>query len=489
MLGTSIPRIGTRSDVEAKTLALKALREKKKRAIIIENMKADSFKEQWDFIADNSRRKAALTPRRGGKSMADATLLVKTAINYPGCNMLYTGLTDKSAIRIIWKDCLKKLAHKHKITLKFVESKNIIRFEDLGAVIYLLGLDTKDSDMDKIYGVKLKLALIDEAALYKQDIQALVRDILEPACVDDDGTICLTGMPCNNTKSFFFEVTSGQHPGWALHRWSAFDNPYVAKQMRRHIDNLKTLNPGIENTPNFRQQYMGEWVVDQSARIYKFTEEKNTFETLPDAKTWHFVLGVDLGYDDASAFTVVAYRDYDSTLYVMSSYKRSGMIITDVANLIKQYESIYKIEKTIVDGSDKQSIEELKQRHGLNLTPAERSSKADFIRIMNDDFLNSRIKLKKKLCEQLEVEYNTLVWDEKALTRGEFKETKRAKNHCADSALYAWRHCYNWVDRGVEYRAPSNYDEEIEEFWRKEEERINSNKQYFGIEDQYGYNY
>ena len=84
MLGTSIPRIGTRSDVEAKTLALKALREKKKRAIIIENMKADSFKEQWDFIADNSRRKAALTPRRGGKSMADATLLVKTAINYPG---------------------------------------------------------------------------------------------------------------------------------------------------------------------------------------------------------------------------------------------------------------------------------------------------------------------------------------------------------------------------------------------------------------------
>jgi len=46
-------------------------------------------------------------------------------------------------------------------------------------------------------------------------------------------------------------------------------------------------------------------------------------------------------------------------------------------------------------------------------------------------------------------EYGSLVWDDRAVRR---EEHPAFDNHCCDAALYAWRHCYQYLS---EMRQPN----------------------------------
>src|SRR5260370_23458507 len=100
----------------------------------------------------------------------------------------------------------------------------------------------------------------------------------------------------------------------------------------------------------------------------------------------------------------------------------------------------------VIDGSNKQAVMEMSSRHGLSLTPAEKTGKADFIELMNADYITGRIKLAPS-CAALKDEYASLVWDDKATKR---QEHPACANHGADSALYAWRYCYQFLSKEIE---------------------------------------
>jgi hypothetical protein len=89
-----------------------------------------------------------------------------------------------------------------------------------------------------------------------------------------------------------------------------------------------------------------------------------------------------------------------------------------------------------VDGANKQGVQEMQNRHdlGIKLNSAEKSDKATYLRLMNDDYLQGRIKHVGKDCEQLEDEQSKLMW-----IKGSDKEDPRCQNHCNDGALYIWR--------------------------------------------------
>lgn len=460
-----------KDDLQKEIRARKALGEIKKRKETIAAMKADSFPPQWKFITDKAKLKAALTTRRSGKSMGDALYLLKEGMLHPGCSMLYTGLTDDSAWRILWKDCLKPAGKKYKINLKPVKSDYQVELRDYGSMIYLMGVDSNPEEMSKAFGQKFKLVIIDEAALYKQDMRMFVHDVLLPAVADYEGTICLTGMPSNNVRSFFNKVTTGQEGGWSVHKWTFRDNPYVSEKLKAQVDFLVEHNPGIEKTPGFKQHYKGEWCVDEKTRIYNYDRDKWGYDTLPQCNHWHYVLGVDLGYNDPTAFVIVAYRDYDPNLYVVEAYKRKNMTISEVATRIKHYERFYKVNKIIIDNSAKQAVEELKQRHSIPLTPADKAGKVDFIQLCNDDLIAGRVRVRNTGCTSLTDEWDVLIWYDKALlNKGIYAEPPRAVNHCSDAFLYAWRYCYNWVDRGVAPKTIQTAEQAVEEWWSQQDQ-------------------
>lgn len=458
---------------DPRRLKVATLLEKKRRTDLVASMEQASFEHQWKFIRDEATLKAALTTRRAGKSNAIALDFLETSERFPGVSMAYTGLTDDSAKRIIWKDAIKPLAKKFDIPVKLRRSDCTITNERTGAVLYMFGINAGEEEMAKLFGPKWKRIYVDEGATYTIDLETFIYQVCMPGLVDLNGQLVLVGMPNNNANSFFAKVTQGLSPGWSLHKWTAFDNPYVAEKFRKQIEFYKRTNPGFLLTPLYRQQYLGEWVVDASALVYRF-DDSLFVDALPDASPmnpWHYVDGTDLGYDDPSGFVVLAYRDYDPDLYVVEAYKRSGMTITDVAERLRHHERIYRPERHLIDNANKQAVEELKQRFGLALTPAEKAGKADFIQIVNDDLRAKRIKFVRAHTEPLVAEMRTLTWDEKKYAKGQYVEAPRRPNHCCDAFLYPWRYCYNWVDRGVQNNPRNTTEQEIDNFWKRECER------------------
>lgn len=423
------------ASVESKRKALAALTEIRKRERIVEAMRGDSFPEQWEFVIDESKLHCAFTTRRGGKSSAFALKYLRRGILTPGCSMLYTGLTDDSAWRILWKDALKPMGKRYGINLKPLKAEKAVQFIDYGSMLYFLGIENSEEEMAKAYGQKYTLCGVDEGAKYRQDIKVLIYDVLLPAVADYDGSVFIAGMPAQNPNQTFYDITVGDDPGWRRHEWTWEQNPHVREKMRQHLDFLIGKNPKIVDTPGFKMSYgvngRPVWAVATDKRIYNFDVERNSYDDLPTGSVWYYVLGVDLGYNpDPSAFVILAYRDYDPCLYVVDVFSQRNMDLTAVADRIKFYYQIYPINKTIIDAGHKQGVEELKQRHDLQLTPAEKAGKADFMQLCNDDLKHGRVKVKSSDCEPLIKEWAVLIWDERARAKGVFAEPPRAKNHC-----------------------------------------------------------
>ena len=401
----------------------------------------DSFPKQAAFIRDPSRLKAARCTRRAGKSYGIGLYLFKTCIDNPGASCIYIGLTRESAKRIILKDVLRVINRKYNLGAQFNETSLTVSFPN-GSVIYLIGMDSNEDESRKALGQKFKLAVIDEAAFFRQDLRQIVYGVLKPATVDEGGTIVLIGTPSPLNKGLFFEITNGQIAGWAVHRWNTFDNRYMAKQWAEEIADLKRDNPGIEETPLYKQMYLGEWTIDISKLVYKFSDDKNLIDKAPDDLDT-FVLGVDLGYSpDPSAFVVCGYNDKSSNLYIVHSYKRKEMTFTAVAEKIKHLQGIYPISKVVIDNANKQGVEEMRSRYEIPFVPAEKQGKADFIEICNSELIMGRIKFVDAETIPLQDEIKTLIWDETKMKR---EEHSACANHCCDGFLYAFRDCFQYL--------------------------------------------
>lgn len=431
---------------------------------ILDRLYDPGFQQQTDFIKDASKLKALFCTRRAAKSYTSGLYLVKEALENPGVNCLFIGLTRDSAKGIIWKDILKRINDKNKLGMVFNETALTATFPN-GSVIWVTGVDAEADEMNKLLGRKYKLVVIDEASMYSIDLRLLVYGILKPAMADEEGTICLAGTASNITEGLFFDITNGSEPGWKLFQWTAHDNPHVARQWQKELDDIKANRPLFMQTALFNQWYLNQWVIDEDAKVYKFDPVRNCSVHLPrDIIEWHYVLGLDLAHSpDSTAFVVGAYSELSPILYLVHAHKQTQMDITDVARYVKLLETQYKFEVKVVDGANKQAVAELNNRHQLNLIPAEKTGKLDFIKLMNDEFVQRKIQLLPSTLPlfnpasltdptQPKGEYQTLIWETDS--NGKVKEPKKEHptlhNDATDCALYLWRHCYTYLFKPVE---------------------------------------
>lgn len=428
------------------------------------------FAEQTAYVEDDSQLKLSFCTRRAGKSFGEGIQLFRDAAKNDGVKCLYLAKTRDSAKGILWHDVLVPLNRKLGLGAK----PNLTELSwtlPNGSILRLLGADADQEERDKLLGQKYKTVAIDEAEAFHSDLTKLVYGTLKPAVADRRGSILLNGTPGNLKVGMFYDLTKGQNasaPGrwsvdhqpfggrWSCHRWSAFQNRHIAEQWAAEIAELKAVNPLIEETPLFQQNYLGIWAVDDSNLVYRYRADRNDFNgKLPEYHrgSWHYVLGIDLGWDDATSFTVGAYHDFDRTLYYVSSEKEQHLDITAVAIREKAIKRTYDIEATVIDGANKQAVEELNQRHGMEAQPADKTGKCDFIDIMNAEAIQGRIKV-SPACEPLKKEWAELIWDERALLRGKREEHPSCENHCADGALYLWRHCWQYLAETLPPKTP-----------------------------------
>jgi phage terminase large subunit len=441
------------------------------------------FPQQKNFVEDPAKLKALWCTRRASKSYVAGLYMVKECLDNPGVNCLFIGLTRLSAEGIIWKDILKVINRTHKLGATFNGTTLTMTFPN-GSMIWVTGVDADEDEMNKLLGKKYRLVCLDESSLYTINLTRLVYGILKPAVADPNkdgerGTICMMGTSSNFTQGLFFEITNRREPGWSLHTWTALDNPFIRDQWQEELDDIKANRPMFMETPLFKQWYLNQWDIDTEKLVYKFNQDKNLFDKRPlnvKVDAWSFVLGVDLGYEDDSAFVLCAFHENDPVLYIVSTYNKKHMDITDVANKIKEYQRLYSIGKVIVDGADKQSVEEMRRRHGVPLEAAEKQGKSDFIELLNAELIQAKIKINNK-CTNLINEMMGLVWK----TTGDTidiprKEHPSLPNHLCDAMLYAWRYCYSYMAEAVVKRPVMGtkawQDEENVKIWEKEREKL-----------------
>jgi len=428
-----------------------------------------AFPIQAAFIEDKERFKMLLCSRRSGKSYGAGLALLRSAFKHPNSNNLFLALTKASAVGIIWKDVLKDIVDKMGLEgVVFKETDHTVTLPNKSTII-ISGVDMDEYERKKLFGRKYKLVILDEASSFTIDMNDLVYNVIRPATMDEQGSIMLMGMPSNIMQGLFYEATQDQNPQkpgtwdfmdkehgtkWRGYRWSALSNPGMADVYTKEMAELRSNNPLIDKVPSFRQHYLGEWVTDETKRVYKFEQYPkghNTFVgKLPSygQGSWSYILGIDLGFNDPTAFTIGAYHDHDPHLFILESFSKQHMTFSDVAARVKQLEMNYDFDIMVVDGASKQGVEELKAHYSLPLITADKLGKVDHIELMNADFILGRIKLHEVKCATLIDEYTGLTWREK---EGQIirEENPSKSNHCTDSALYMYMRAYQYLSKDI----------------------------------------
>jgi len=349
---------------------------------------AGSFPEQIAYCKDPSPFKVLFCTRRAAKTFSWALEVIDDHWDHPNANYLFLGIIREEAKRMFWKECLKPLNRRFNLGIKFNEQSLTATFPN-GACIYIGAADASEDEMRKLLGIPYRKVRIDEAQDWKHtDLKELIYSVLKPACTDQRGHISASGTPGKVLQSYFRTLTpssvargmageKGSAPGWSLHCWDTSKNTAIGPTGRRLCDEwadeiaqLVATQPGIEKTPFFRRMFLGEWVLDESDLVYAYDPLRNSFDgKLPVIEgtlgKWHHVLGIDLGYEDDSAFTLFAWHDHDRHLYGLRSLKKPHMDITAVAQQAWAFDTAFNVEAMVIDGSNKQAVMEMSTRHRL----------------------------------------------------------------------------------------------------------------------------
>lgn len=395
------------------------------------------FEQQEALFYDTSPFVAAFCTRRAGKTDCASRKLIDMSMAHPDLPVDYICITGDQAARNMEAE-LDKLVAKHDLpyTKKTIhQAKRYCHRE--GGYIRLVGCkDT--SELGKFRGGKLAGAIIDEAQDFREDLlPQLVYDALQPKLSDVGAQLWLSGTPGPLPEGMWFDVTTGEgeQPQWPTHSWSVIDNPYHPWGLAQ-IEAFAEARGWALDHPTIQREYFGRWVLDTAALIYEFDPQKNYYDELPPGKPVYW-LGIDLGWTDATAFTLTANIPGTPEVYVVRSYGKSHLVVDDIAREIEALKAAYPIGGRIVadtGGLGKSMVESLKKTYGIQMRAAEKRDKAANIRTVQNALATGNLKVHPEHAKQLLSEAKKLPWNEKHSDHHPSRP-----DHCTDALLYSFR--------------------------------------------------
>lgn len=452
------------------------------------NLEDYLFKEQLAFVRDPSPFKEATTTRRAGKSTSCVADLVDTALNTPDCVCLYITLSRKNAKRLVWPE-FKKLNKRFNLEGQPNESDLSLTFPN-GSVIYLLGAKDRAS-IEDMRGLPVKKAYLDEAQSFPAYIAALIDDIIGPALMDHAGTLCLIGTPGPIPAGYFFELT--KNPGWAHHFWTFFDNPFIPKKsgkMHQEILDRELKRRGVTvNDPSIQREWFGKWVVDKNSLVYQYDQVLNDYDTIPKGINWTYILGIDLGFDDADAIAVLAYAENIPNTFVLDEIVTRHQDLTALCAQIDTLKKKYDISRIVIDtaGLGKKITDEISKRYEIPMIPAEKARKLEYIELMNDALRTGKLKIKSR--SKFAQDANKVEWDMDKSSPDKKVISKRFHSDICEAVLYAWRESYSYTFKKDVRAKPGTsewFKQEEDSMYESEFEKLKAQEEADGWEDPFG---
>jgi hypothetical protein len=401
------------------------------------------FKRQIEFIEDPSKLKTSVTGRRAGKTYACAAYLLHTALNRPNTTSLYITLTRGNAKRIIWPT-LMELNYLYSLGATINESDLSITFGN-GSRVFLSGANDS-AEVEKFRGLGLALCIIDETQSFKAFLETLVEEVLSKALYDYDGTLALIGTPSPTSSGYFWETAGGKlAKGFSHHKWTMFDNPYIkeksGKTPQQILDqDLKRKGVTIAD-PSIQREVFANWVVDTNSLVFHYDNGRNNY--IYNGEQTEFVIGVDLGFDDADAIAVLGWSSTSPNIYLVEEFIKTGQTVTDLALIIEDFIKRYNPLRIVMDtgGLGKKLAEELRKRYALPIVAAEKVRKFEFIELLNDALRTAKFKAKSD--SQFAQDCMLVEWDRSKIDKLAIKDTFHSD--ITDAVLYAYREALHWL--------------------------------------------
>jgi phage terminase large subunit len=410
--------------------------------ILIKNKLIDSLHEkQKMFILSKSKRIAAICSRRAGKSHAIAIRLLISTIDSPNELAIFITQSQSTSVEILWP-AIQRISEEHKLKIeKITQNGQVFVIPEWGGRILLAGCPTS-ADINKFRGDRASVVCIDEAYNIDRWLKKLVEEVLEPRLLDTQGQLYLTGTPgdqIDEKNGYFYAVSTYKYESWDVHHWTVLNNPFM-QNVQEYLD-LKRK----EMTPDsFSREWKGIWVKNNDTLIYPFdTNNIVSPSEVHDKQNWKIIIGMDLGYNDACAWTVLYYRYGCSKIYVMEAFKEINLTPSQAADRTHKLKQKYPTGIIYADsgGLGKGYIEEFRLRHGITCMPADKLNKLGSINELSDFIKLGRLKiLNNGLSNDLVNEMNQLYWN-----NSKSEENQMNENHLCDALRYGFK------------QVPSNY--------------------------------
>lgn len=404
------------------------------------------FKEQLEFIQDKARFKAADCSRRAGKTVGIAADLIQTARAHAGLASLYVTLSRLNAKRILWRDLLA-INSDYCIGGKPNESELTLTMPNKH-IIYLSGAKDK-TEVEKYRGFPLKKIYIDEAQSFRPYIKELVDDVLAKSLYDYNGSLALTGTPPPIPVGYFHDCVHNAQ--WSRHSWTMMQNPFLKAKSGRDpmeliLEDCKRMGVSLDD-PAIQRECFGRWTIDLSSLVFRYEESKNHYQSLPHALDWSYVIGVDLGYDDADAISVIGWAKNSAETYLVHEDIARKQGITELAGkidtLIRKYDPLSVVLDT--GGLGKKIAEEMRKRYSLPIKAAEKSRKFEYIELLNDAMRTGRFFARRD--SQFAQDCMLVEWSKEKSTGDKLVISDAYHSDACDSALYSWREAMAYLEK------------------------------------------
>ena len=280
-------------------------------------------------IADNpSRFKVVVAGRRFGKTYLSMREICYRA-RVPNQEIFYITTSYRAAKMILWKPLKRRL-----LDLRWVRKINESELSILlknGSTISLKGAE----DPDKLRGVSLSYAVIDEAAECK--LEALWGEILRPALADQQGGALFIGTPKGKSNPFYdlYQFAKdAANPAWSAFQYTTLEGGFVSP------DELEAAKHDMSER-QFKQEFMATFETYENRVAWAFEREANVKPALePDTTIIH--VGMDFNRNPLVASIAV---QFGNTLHAIDEIQIFGSNTDEICDEIQ---SRYPNSKTFV---------------------------------------------------------------------------------------------------------------------------------------------
>lgn len=368
--------------------------------------------------------------RQAGKTTTAAAKVLHRAIFFPGSVILLVAPAVPQAheFRARLDEHLRVLDLKPDVR---EDNKRTLVFDNRSRVIIVA------ADKDTTRGYTPDMIIEDEAARIPID----VHEALKGSLLVSQGQHILLSTP-DGMRGNFAELWHEPESGWRKFHATAYDNPRVKKET---LEKKKAEYEALGRLWWFEQEYLGSFVASAQGLVYPYEKKKNAAPNLmpPHKRGWQFVLGIDYGFTDSTAFVVLGWQADDPHVYVIESFDKKGLLAGDAATLTRSLTTRYPFARVVGDtsGFGKGYVEEARKRFHLPIEPAEKNNKRGYIELMVSDLKSGFLKVFPGN-EGLLDEWKHLPWDEEREMPAD-----GYKDHLADACLYAWRAACHYLER------------------------------------------